>query len=201
MRTAKTLVRLGRCPGWSESSLGAYWFCWFCHVVAHFINVLRHPLLIVLNFIWHYFEKFSSNFSTISTELIKSFISFVRSSKIRFKCYSLLIVVGTCILGPEPDLVPDHVLNTDLRIAAASYVVVVICCVVNNIRIALGLSWRRLASCFFSDSWRFIGISIVFLKFLHFFCTPPVIFYSLVSKVISLPTSSKVFSPFLNTIN
>ena len=23
-------------PGWSESSLGAYSFCWFCHFVAHF---------------------------------------------------------------------------------------------------------------------------------------------------------------------
>ena len=36
MRTAKTLIRLGGCPGWSESSLGAYSFCWFCHVAAHF---------------------------------------------------------------------------------------------------------------------------------------------------------------------
>ena len=25
------------CPGWSESSLGAHSFCWFCHVVAHVI--------------------------------------------------------------------------------------------------------------------------------------------------------------------
>ena len=32
--TAKTLIRLGRCPGWSESSLSAHSFCWFCHVVA-----------------------------------------------------------------------------------------------------------------------------------------------------------------------
>ena len=30
----RLLIRLGRCPGWSESSLGAYSFCWFCHVVA-----------------------------------------------------------------------------------------------------------------------------------------------------------------------
>ena len=29
MRTAKTLIRLGRCPGWSESSLGAQPFCFF----------------------------------------------------------------------------------------------------------------------------------------------------------------------------
>ena len=34
----RRLIRLGRCPGWSESSLGALSFCWFCHVVAHFSN-------------------------------------------------------------------------------------------------------------------------------------------------------------------
>ena len=38
MRTAKTLIRLGGCPGWSESSLGAQSFCWFCHVAAHFVK-------------------------------------------------------------------------------------------------------------------------------------------------------------------
>ena len=34
-RTAKTLIRLSGCPGWSESSLGAQSLCWFCHVAAH----------------------------------------------------------------------------------------------------------------------------------------------------------------------
>ena len=34
-RTAKTLIRLGGCPGWSEPSLGAQSFCWFCHEAAH----------------------------------------------------------------------------------------------------------------------------------------------------------------------
>ena len=28
------LIRLGGCPGWSESSLGAHSFCWFWHVTA-----------------------------------------------------------------------------------------------------------------------------------------------------------------------
>ena len=37
MRTAKTLIRLGRYPGWHESSLGAQSFCWFCHVAAHIL--------------------------------------------------------------------------------------------------------------------------------------------------------------------
>ena len=37
MRTAKILIRLGGCPGWSESSLGAHSFCWFCHFAAHFL--------------------------------------------------------------------------------------------------------------------------------------------------------------------
>ena len=31
----KTLIRLGRCPSWSESLLGAHSLCWFCHVLAH----------------------------------------------------------------------------------------------------------------------------------------------------------------------
>ena len=34
-RRVKTLIRLGGCPGWSESSLGTHSFCWFCHVAAH----------------------------------------------------------------------------------------------------------------------------------------------------------------------
>ena len=34
LRTTKTLIRLGGCLGWSESSLGAQSLCWFCHVAA-----------------------------------------------------------------------------------------------------------------------------------------------------------------------
>ena len=37
-RIAKTLIRLGACPGWSESSLGTHSFCWFCHVAAQIHN-------------------------------------------------------------------------------------------------------------------------------------------------------------------
>ena len=43
-RTAKTLIRLGRCPGWSESSLGTQSFCWFCHEAAH-IMLVYSPLM------------------------------------------------------------------------------------------------------------------------------------------------------------
>ena len=39
MRTAKTLIRLDGCPGWSESSLAAHSFCWSCHVAAQFVSV------------------------------------------------------------------------------------------------------------------------------------------------------------------
>ena len=38
MRTAKTLIRLGGCPSWSESSLGAYSLCWIFHVAAQISN-------------------------------------------------------------------------------------------------------------------------------------------------------------------
>ena len=42
-----TLMGLGRCPGWSESSLGAHSFRWFCHVAAH-ISIDLGNL-----FVWH----------------------------------------------------------------------------------------------------------------------------------------------------
>ena len=32
----RRLIRLGGCPGWSESSQGAQSFCWFCHEAAHY---------------------------------------------------------------------------------------------------------------------------------------------------------------------
>ena len=35
VQTANTLIRLGGCSGWSESSLDAHSLCWFCRVVAH----------------------------------------------------------------------------------------------------------------------------------------------------------------------
>ena len=41
---AKTLIRLGGCPGWSESLLGAQSLCWFCHVVAPMSPVMRKPV-------------------------------------------------------------------------------------------------------------------------------------------------------------
>ena len=48
MRTAKTLIRWGGCPGWSESSLGAQSVCWFCHVVAHYTSGLAKQTLFLL---------------------------------------------------------------------------------------------------------------------------------------------------------
>ena len=39
LSTQWRLIRLGGCPGWSESSLGAHSFCWFCHVAAHILKL------------------------------------------------------------------------------------------------------------------------------------------------------------------
>ena len=38
LSTQGRLIRLGRCPGWSELSLCAESFCWFCHDAAHLIS-------------------------------------------------------------------------------------------------------------------------------------------------------------------
>ena len=40
---AKTLIRLGGCPGWSDSSLGAQSFCWFWHEAAQMLFKLHDP--------------------------------------------------------------------------------------------------------------------------------------------------------------
>ena len=40
-RTAKTLIRLGECPGWSESSLGAQVILLVCHVAAQMTSLSR----------------------------------------------------------------------------------------------------------------------------------------------------------------
>ena len=39
MQTAKSLIRLGGCQSWSESSLGAQAVCWFCHVAAQIMRL------------------------------------------------------------------------------------------------------------------------------------------------------------------
>ena len=45
MRTAKTLLRLGGCPGWSESSLGAHSFCWFWRRLIWLYFIPQKPCL------------------------------------------------------------------------------------------------------------------------------------------------------------
>ena len=73
-RTAKTLIRLGGCPGWSESSMCAHSFCWFCHEAAHrqFMEASICSVTKTVNYktsiscIWH--QKFEQSvFSSDST--------------------------------------------------------------------------------------------------------------------------------------
>ena len=62
------LIGLGGCPGWSESSLGAQSFGWFCHEAAHFkttaIWLALHTLPNFLGF-WYYRNdpKFSDRYA------------------------------------------------------------------------------------------------------------------------------------------
>ena len=52
----RRLIRVGGCPGWSESSLDAHSLCWFCHVAAHFflqsIFTLQYLLQVFLMFLF-----------------------------------------------------------------------------------------------------------------------------------------------------
>ena len=38
----RRLISLGGCPGWSESSLGAKSFYWFCHEAAQMLNSYKY---------------------------------------------------------------------------------------------------------------------------------------------------------------
>ena len=51
MRTEKTLIKLGECPGWSESSLGAQPFGWFCHDMAQFLVTFSSCYVLALNIV------------------------------------------------------------------------------------------------------------------------------------------------------
>ena len=42
--TAKALIRLGRCLGWHESSLGNRSFCYFCRVAAQIGHIMGKPV-------------------------------------------------------------------------------------------------------------------------------------------------------------
>ena len=46
LSTQQRLIRLGGCPGWSESLLGAQSFCWFCHGAAQmdFVTKVKSSL-------------------------------------------------------------------------------------------------------------------------------------------------------------
>ena len=68
MLTAKTLIRLGGCPGRSESSLGADSLCWICHVAAHIILYLAARTLTLLR-CW--LENFSRNTKFQNVLLVK----------------------------------------------------------------------------------------------------------------------------------
>ena len=61
MQTAKTLIRLGGCPGWSESVLCAHSFCWFCHEVAH--SILEFLLYLAQIIILEHYQWNLANFS------------------------------------------------------------------------------------------------------------------------------------------
>ena len=50
-RTAKTLIRLGRCPGWSESLLGAHSLCSFCYVAAQMSCIMRKGIITLCSLI------------------------------------------------------------------------------------------------------------------------------------------------------
>ena len=69
---AKTLIWLGGCPGWSESSLCAKSFCWFCHEAAQFMTAKRFKQ----GFWYHkYYKTFSEFYRQHNESIVKYNVS------------------------------------------------------------------------------------------------------------------------------
>ena len=71
-RTVKTLIWLGTCPGWSESSLGTPSLCWFCHVAAHLFSE-NLPFWSCWHH-WHYDKKKTENKNFGSWIILRSIL-------------------------------------------------------------------------------------------------------------------------------
>ena len=71
LSTQQRLIRLGRCSGWSESSLGKQSFCWFCYEAAH---------IFIYRFVW--VTSFCTTAFYTSLALFPSRICRVTNSKI-----------------------------------------------------------------------------------------------------------------------
>ena len=62
------LIKLGGCPGWSESLLGAHSFFWFCHVTAHILLMGGHSL--DMSYVMrHLFLPYANNKAQISLSI------------------------------------------------------------------------------------------------------------------------------------
>ena len=104
MRTAWTLIRLGRCPGLSESSLGAHSLCWFCHEAAHMgqlLDVLTHDsafleniLTCVISSSLHFDNERISIFSdycSVKTKSYETVIQVDNATRWNYKTNSFLL--------------------------------------------------------------------------------------------------------------
>ena len=72
MRIAKTLIRLGGCPGCSESSLSAQVICWFCHAAAQLclsFQKIEEPFLMAVKETLG--DRYSANMEHIYRKTIK----------------------------------------------------------------------------------------------------------------------------------
>ena len=113
LSTQWRLIRLGGCPGWSESSLGAHSFCWFCHVVAHLTllptfeasdswqSIQSWGSLLSL----HAWESWLPGASVQTWQTLEPSLTLLTCNKVKNKCYfirlyfdSLLISMILCSL-------------------------------------------------------------------------------------------------------
>ena len=123
MWTAKTLIRLGGCPVWSVSSLGALSFCWFCHEAAHLLYLfslkriiterilfcfLWRPISLERNFMLHVLRSYSfdrlwneailekDSVLLVQISILASIICFLISVKKKLRILETVLKIHDC---------------------------------------------------------------------------------------------------------
>ena len=134
MWTAKTLIRLGGCPGWSESSLGAHavlsrggsisrrlhprlalFYCWVGRIIQHLVYLSR------LMRLWHLSPSVDSFFKHACTAIhwgyTSDFWSDPSSTSKRYVCEQWRLW-RDCMVSPEPSLF-TYVISTIISWASS----------------------------------------------------------------------------------
>ena len=98
----RRLIRLGGCPGWSESSLGAQSFCWFCHEVTQMVVTMKLVFPLCTKHLITMIKLESCNYTDILSHIMRKHALYnMRTAKAQISLHicSQISAFVVCYLG------------------------------------------------------------------------------------------------------